>query len=276
MHRLQSRSINRERPVRWRTPQFRRLAYLPMDCFSSPMGQQELKHLLDEHIPSKKTADIPHGITVQYNILRRLLESSTEASAVTIPISMRIYPEVDAVSSAAPVIPTSGAYFTQLSMLSHPFSRGSTHISSSKYESHPQIDPAYLSHPLDIELFARHQQFLEKIASTPPLDSYLKPNGRRLPAGKDATTIEGARDLVRSYGATFHHLCGSCSMMSRANGGVVNERMVVWGTKNLRVCDASIIPMVPRGNIMASVYAWAERGADIIKQDLGLSIHQTL
>jgi choline dehydrogenase-like flavoprotein len=63
-------------------------------------------------------------------------------------------------------------------------------------------------------------------------------------------------------------------MMSRANGGVVNERMVVWGTKNLRVCDASIIPMVPRGNIMASVYAWAERGADIIKQDLDLSMHQ--
>lgn len=253
------------------------LAYLPMDCFSSPTGQQELKYLFDEHISSKQPADIPHRITIQYNILRRLLETPTEASAVIIPISMGIYPEVDIVSSGAPIIPTtSGGYFTQLSMLSHPFSRGSVHISSSEYGIHPHTDPAYLSHPLDIELYARHQQFLEKIASTPPLDSYLKPNGRRLPVGKDATTIERARDLVRSYGATFHHLCASCSMMSRANGGVVNERMVVWGTKNLRICDAGIIPMIPRGNIMASVYAWAERGADIIKQDLGLSIHQTL
>lgn len=56
-------------------------------------------------------------------------------------------------------------------------------------------------------------------------------------------------------------------MMSREMGGVVDERLRVYGTRNLRVCDASVIPMVPRGNIVTSVFAWAERASDIIKEE---------
>ena len=121
-------------------------------------------------------------------------------------------------------------------MLSHPFSRGSTHISSANPASKPTIDPKYFSHPLDIELSARHAHFLEKVASTAPLSKLLKPGGRRLPVGKDATTIDRAKDLLTSYAGTFYHLCGSCSMMDRELGGVVNEKLIVWGPKNLRVC----------------------------------------
>ena len=58
-------------------------------------------------------------------------------------------------------------------------------------------------------------------------------------------------------------------MMPKELGGVVNERLVVYETRNLRIVDASVIPMSPRGNIQSSVYAVAERAADLIKQDLG-------
>ena len=244
------------------------LAYLPMDCFSGPAGQEQLRNLLDEHVSTRTISRLPPSMAVQYKILRKLLENPAEASAVSSPISLGIYPESDSILPGDPVAQNDGAYLTQFLMLSHPFSRGSTHISSADPQVYPNIDPAYGSHPLDIELYARHLQFLEKIASTPPLTGYLKPNGRRLPVGMDATTIERAKDLSKAYSSTFYHLCGSCSMMSKELGGVVNDRMIVRGTKNLRICDASIIPMLPRVNIMASVYAWAERGADIIKQDL--------
>lgn len=50
-------------------------------------------------------------------------------------------------------------------------------------------------------------------------------------------------------------------------GDVFNERLVVYGTQNLRIMDASIIPLEPRGNIRSSVYAIAERATDFIKQD---------
>ena len=56
-------------------------------------------------------------------------------------------------------------------------------------------------------------------------------------------------------------------MMPWDMGGVVDERLKVYGVKALRVVDASIFPMIPRGNIQSSVYAVAERAADLIKED---------
>ena len=57
-------------------------------------------------------------------------------------------------------------------------------------------------------------------------------------------------------------------MMPKELGGVVDNRLKVHGTTNLRVCDASIFPIQVRGNIQATVYAVAEKGSDILKEDL--------
>jgi choline dehydrogenase-like flavoprotein len=32
----------------------------------------------------------------------------------------------------------------------------------------------------------------------------------------------------------------------------------------VRVCDASVLPIIPRGNILTAVYAWAEKAAEMI------------
>lgn len=56
-------------------------------------------------------------------------------------------------------------------------------------------------------------------------------------------------------------------MLPREQGGVVDEKLRVHGTTNLRVCEASILPLITVGNIMSTVYAVAERAAEIIKAD---------
>ena len=43
--------------------------------------------------------------------------------------------------------------------------------------------------------------------------------------------------------------------------------MLVHGTSNLRVVDASIFPLQVKGNLVSLVYAIAERAADIIKAE---------
>lgn len=53
-------------------------------------------------------------------------------------------------------------------------------------------------------------------------------------------------------------------MMSRELGGVVDENLKVYGTRNVRVVDASIIPMQVTGHLASTVYAVAARGADLI------------
>ena len=53
-------------------------------------------------------------------------------------------------------------------------------------------------------------------------------------------------------------------------GNAVDSRLRVKGVRNLRVVDASVFPNNVSGNIVASVYATAEKAVDIIKADFGL------
>ncbi|KAJ6021747.1 glucose-methanol-choline oxidoreductase [Penicillium herquei] len=124
-----------------------------------------------------------------------------------------------------------------------PFSRGSVHISSANPEDKQDIDPCYFSHPLDLEIMARNLLDVERLHKAEPLSKYFKPNGRR------------------------NHPDAFLTDLKSAKSGVVDEKLRVYGTKNLRVCDSSVLPLVMMGNIMTAVYAIAERGADIIKAD---------
>lgn len=57
-------------------------------------------------------------------------------------------------------------------------------------------------------------------------------------------------------------------MLPRNLGGVVDPTLKVYGTANIRVVDASVIPHLMSGHPSAAVYALAERAADMIKGDL--------
>jgi choline dehydrogenase-like flavoprotein len=112
--------------------------------------------------------------------------------------------------------------------------------------------------------------WFDKLVELEPLASLLKPGGQRLPKtfpDKIESPEQATAMLRQCVGTNYHPAC-TCPMMSRELGGVVSDRLIVHGTKNLRVCDASIFPIIPRGNILSSVYACAEKGADIIKQDI--------
>lgn len=52
---------------------------------------------------------------------------------------------------------------------------------------------------------------------------------------------------------------GTAAMAPRAAGGVVDSTLNVYGTRNLRVVDASIIPIQLACHIQATVYTIAEK-----------------
>lgn len=54
-------------------------------------------------------------------------------------------------------------------------------------------------------------------------------------------------------------------MLPREVGGVVDPTLKVYGTANVRVVDASVIPHLMSGHTSAAVYAVAERAAGLIK-----------
>jgi choline dehydrogenase-like flavoprotein len=124
------------------------------------------------------------------------------------------------------------------------------------------IDPAYYSHPADMKLMSHAILRTLEVAAAHPLSSYLKDMDPR-----SKTTLEDAVQLAKDTASTIFHPVGTCAMLPLDKGGVVNERLVVYGTTNLRVVDASIFPMQVQGNIVSLVYAVAEKAADVIKQD---------
>lgn len=54
-------------------------------------------------------------------------------------------------------------------------------------------------------------------------------------------------------------------MMPKEVGGVVDTSLKVYGISNIRVVDASVIPFQVCGHLQSTVYAVAERAADIIR-----------
>jgi choline dehydrogenase-like flavoprotein len=95
--------------------------------------------------------------------------------------------------------------------------------------------------------------------------SLLKKGGERLHTAEPLTDLEKAKDLCKELVLSMYHVSGTCAMMPREDGGVVDPQLKVYGTTNLRVVDASIFPLEPRGNTQATVFAVAEKAADIIR-----------
>ncbi|KAL2847877.1 GMC oxidoreductase-domain-containing protein [Aspergillus pseudodeflectus] len=77
----------------------------------------------------------------------------------------------------------------------------------------------------------------------------------------------GFDDLVRFFAfSSNHHLLGTAAMLPRELGAVVDPQLVVYGTENVRVVDASALPTQISGHLTSTLYAVAERAADIVKE----------
>ena len=86
---------------------------------------------------------------------------------------------------------------------------------------------------------------------------------RVFPAAEvDMDDTEALREEVREICASEYHPCGSVAM-----GDAVDSKLKLKGAQNIRVIDASCFPNHVSGNIVSSVYALAEKGADLIKHD---------
>ncbi|KAI9679252.1 MAG: hypothetical protein M1817_005271 [Caeruleum heppii] len=217
--------------------------------------------------PSREALAKNPGLAKQYELITRKLRDPHEATAQQIFLPSGVsYQNADNVTLLFRS-PGPGAFLTFYGVAVHPYSRGSIHVQSADPTVYPVIDPRYLSNPLDLDVLTSIAFSLQTIASTQPFASLLKGNGTEYEIGYEKLTPQNVRQHVKKTLNTLYHGIGTCAMEPRDKGGVVDARLKVYGTKNLRVVDGSVAPLLTRGTIQSFVYAIAEKAADMIKAD---------
>ncbi|QRV93302.1 GMC oxidoreductase [Ceratobasidium sp. AG-Ba] len=150
-----------------------------------------------------------------------------------------------------------------------PFSRGTVQIKNNNPFTKPTTVVNYFAVDFDLQCQVAGARMARKILTTTPLSSLsngqLVPDKSVLPDNASDATYS---KWVKGNFFSVSHPIGTCAMMSRELGGVVDGRLRVYGIKNVRVVDASAMPMQVSAHLSGPLYGFAEKAADIIKNNL--------
>ncbi|CCN70310.1 Polyethylene glycol dehydrogenase [Vibrio nigripulchritudo SFn118] len=146
-----------------------------------------------------------------------------------------------------------------------PYSRGYVQIKSRNPADHPEIQPNYLSDERDEKTVVDAIKVARKISAQPALAKHIL---EEFVPGSQYQTDEELLEAARNFSQTIYHPTSTCKM-GIDDMAVVDERLRVYGVKQLRVADASIMPEIVSGNTNAPTIMIAEKAADMILEDNG-------
>ena len=149
-------------------------------------------------------------------------------------------------------------------VLLKPLSRGSILINSTDPLADPVFDYGTYQHPTDVQVvIAILGKFRHFVDAEPWKAIGLTEVSPGIEVKGEAAVEHFVRNASQS---TWSHPVGTLGMRPRNHGGVVDAQLRVYGIQGLRVVDASIFPIIPATHTSSTVYAVAEKAADLIKQ----------
>ncbi|KAF9776094.1 hypothetical protein IL306_005759 [Fusarium sp. DS 682] len=162
-------------------------------------------------------------------------------------------------------VPEKGNYMTVIVDLLRPLSEGQVTLNSSDPLVQPNINLNFFGNDLDILAMREGVRWTYDVLTTGNgfKDVVLGEYPWRMPLESD----EEMKRAVLDRSQTGFHPCGTARLSKNIQQGVVDSRLRVHGVKNLRIADASVIPVIPDCRIQNSVYMIGEKGADMIKAD---------
>ncbi|HYB24607.1 MAG TPA: GMC family oxidoreductase N-terminal domain-containing protein, partial [Solirubrobacteraceae bacterium] len=143
-----------------------------------------------------------------------------------------------------------------------PHSRGSVRLASRDPSASPLVHNAFYTAGDDLQRMCAAVRLALDICRRPALRE-LCAEPLTTPG---ADSPQALAEHVRRTTFAFYHPVGTCRMGEDADA-VVDGWLRVNGTQGLRVADASVMPVVPRGNTNAPTIALAERAAELIRHD---------
>ncbi|KAH7923954.1 alcohol oxidase [Leucogyrophana mollusca] len=186
------------------------------------------------------------------------------------------------------------AYIGACYYLCYPESIGSVHITSGDNPfAPPQFSSGFLSSASDLAILRlAYKRMREWIRRMPDYRGEYQPLHPVFPEGSAAACKEtdgpaaiDAPDIVytseddkaieifhRQIITSARHSLGTCAMKPKAQGGVVDSRLNVYGVQGLKVADLSIVPSNVAANTYSSALVIGEKAAVIIAEELNITL----
>ncbi len=142
-----------------------------------------------------------------------------------------------------------------------PKSRGQIRLTGPSPNDPIEIEANTLSHPDDLKAAVACVELCREIGNSAPLRAYSK--REVMPGNLTGAELE---DFIRdAAGPYYHQTC--TAKMGRDSMSVVDAQLKVYGIKNLRIADGSIMPRVTTGNTMAPCIIVGERAAEALRNE---------
>jgi choline dehydrogenase len=150
--------------------------------------------------------------------------------------------------------------FGVILILGKPKSRGTLRLASADARTQASIDPAYYSHPEDLDTMVRGVRVARAIGGSTGLAAW---NARELMPGKRVNSDESIAHYIRRNTITTYHFAGTCGMGTLEHDAVDPE-LRLRGVSGLRIADASVIPWTPVSALNAPSMLIGYRASELI------------
>ncbi|EJD41718.1 alcohol oxidase, partial [Auricularia subglabra TFB-10046 SS5] len=175
----------------------------------------------------------------------------------------------------------------------YPAARGSIHSVSDDPKDAPKFVPGWLASKADVALLMWQYKVSREIARrmpcyrgelveahpafAPTSEAACSATGQPVPIDALDIKYTAADDAaletwVRLNGESFESAMGTCAMKPRAERGVVDPRLNVYGVKGLKVADLSVGPANVSANTESTALVIGEKAAVIIGEELGIKV----
>lgn len=181
----------------------------------------------------------------------------SDAATSTAPDIQLIFVDTAAVTG----VEISNSYLIGVSAM-QPHSRGTVRLAGSSPDLLPLVDPNYFGDDRDMATMLEGFRIARDIGTAAALDSW---QAEEVAPGPDADDEAALRTFIQTSVSSYFHPVGTCAIGDTPDS-VVDSDLRVHGVSGLRVVDAAVMPSLPSNNTLATVYAIAERAADLIRQ----------
>lgn len=180
-------------------------AFLP--CVD--LGQPELEEILQNIEASIEDPETSNTHRKKFEVPQGLIKDPEEPTVQYMLAPFQILPRAGDDPTSIFCLSHPRFFISMVALLNYPLSRSSVHIQSTNPQDAPMTDRGMLRHPVDLELHARHSMWLEKVSEAEPTTESL-------------IELKKAKEICKELLLSVYHVSGTCAMLPREDGGVVD------------------------------------------------------